>query len=206
MEPRGQVGLAEGRVPEARGVRPALGPLGARQGLGRRAVPEGVEAGGARRRGRAPFREEGREHVAARGGQAKPRAQQGVDRCRRAPRGVRGGGAPMGRQGRLARAARSRPGPAVEGTLSRIADHCGYPATPCRRTPGGISGAVLHARGGASPHVRAPLPARMERLDFHSSEDTMKKLALAAGVLFATVAATASAQVYYERTYTYDPY
>ena len=34
----------------------------------------------------------------------------------------------------------------------------------------------------------------------------MKKLALAAGALLATVAATASAQVYYERTYTYDPY
>ena len=33
----------------------------------------------------------------------------------------------------------------------------------------------------------------------------MKKLALAAGVLLASVAATASAQVYYERTYTYDP-
>ena len=34
----------------------------------------------------------------------------------------------------------------------------------------------------------------------------MKKLALAAGALLATVAATASAQVYYERTYSYDPY
>ena len=34
----------------------------------------------------------------------------------------------------------------------------------------------------------------------------MKKLALAAGVLFATAAATASAQYYVERTYTYDPY
>ena len=34
----------------------------------------------------------------------------------------------------------------------------------------------------------------------------MKKLALAAGVLLASVAATASAQVYVERVYTYDPY
>jgi hypothetical protein len=35
----------------------------------------------------------------------------------------------------------------------------------------------------------------------------MRKIpAIAAGLLFATAAATASAQVYYERTYTYDPY
>lgn len=34
----------------------------------------------------------------------------------------------------------------------------------------------------------------------------MKKLALAAGVLLASAAATASAQYYVERTYTYDPY
>lgn len=34
----------------------------------------------------------------------------------------------------------------------------------------------------------------------------MKKLALAAGVALASVAATASAQVYVERVYTYDPY
>ena len=33
-----------------------------------------------------------------------------------------------------------------------------------------------------------------------------KTPAIAAGLLFATAAATASAQVYYERTYTYDPY
>jgi len=34
----------------------------------------------------------------------------------------------------------------------------------------------------------------------------MKIPAIAAGLVFATAAATASAQVYYERTYTYDPY
>jgi hypothetical protein len=34
----------------------------------------------------------------------------------------------------------------------------------------------------------------------------MKKLALAAGVLLASAAATASAQYYVERVYTYDPY
>ena len=33
----------------------------------------------------------------------------------------------------------------------------------------------------------------------------MKTLAIAAGALLASIAATASAQVYYERTYTYDP-
>jgi hypothetical protein len=34
----------------------------------------------------------------------------------------------------------------------------------------------------------------------------MKTIAIAAGALLASIAATASAQVYYERTYTYDPY
>jgi hypothetical protein len=34
----------------------------------------------------------------------------------------------------------------------------------------------------------------------------MKTLAIAAGALLASIATTASAQVYYERTYTYDPY
>ena len=34
----------------------------------------------------------------------------------------------------------------------------------------------------------------------------MKKLALVAGVLLASAAATASAQYYVERSYTYDPY
>src|SRR5205085_8144032 len=35
---------------------------------------------------------------------------------------------------------------------------------------------------------------------------TMKLSAIAAGLVLATAAASASAQVYYERTYTYDPY
>jgi len=34
----------------------------------------------------------------------------------------------------------------------------------------------------------------------------MKTIAIAAGALLASIAATASAQVYYERTHTYDPY
>ena len=34
----------------------------------------------------------------------------------------------------------------------------------------------------------------------------MKTIAIAAGALLASIATTASAQVYYERTYTYDPY
>ena len=34
----------------------------------------------------------------------------------------------------------------------------------------------------------------------------MRTIAIAAGALLASIAATASAQVYYERTYTYDPY
>jgi 3-methyladenine DNA glycosylase AlkD len=128
----------EGRVPEARGVRAALGTHRARQGIGRRAVLKALKlVEGAAADERHFVKKAVNMALRAVGKRSAALNKAAIAVAERLAAAAEPGAA-MGRQGCVAGTARSRPGAAAEGALARVADRCGIPATRCRRAPKAI--------------------------------------------------------------------